>query len=140
MNYTISNPKAIDFAIQKIQTYLFENLKWGNFDVYGRVYKNPTEQKGITLEAYIGNNEYKDVFTNDYKNATVFFIDDDIHNSKEGILFSNKIKIVFMVNLKKAYPNITHRADMEAEMEAIKSKATPIKNGLFHAKFPIKLI
>lgn len=25
-----------------------------------------------------------------------------------------------MVNLKKAYPNITHRADMEAEMEAIK--------------------
>lgn len=119
MNYTITNPKGIDFTIQKIQNYLFEKLNWGDIDVYGRVYKNPSEQKGLMLEAYIGNNEYKDVFTDDTKNANIFFIEDDVHTTKEGVLFSNKIKIVFMVNLKKAYPLITHRADMEAEIEAI---------------------
>lgn len=119
MNYTITNPKGIDFTIQKLQNYLFEKLNWGEIDVYGRVYKNPSEQKGLMLEAYIGNNEYKDVFTDDTKNANIFFVEDDVHTSNEGIKFTNKLKIVFMVNLKKAYPNITHRADMEAEIEAI---------------------
>lgn len=119
MNYTINSPKGIDQTIQKIQTYLFDNLNWGDIEVYGRVYKNPSETKGLMLEAYIGNNEYKDVFTNDSKNANIFFIEDDVHTSTEGIKFTNKLKIVFMVNLKKAYPNILHRADMEAEMKAI---------------------
>lgn len=119
MNYTITNPKGIDFTIQKIQNYLFEKLNWGEINVYGRVYKNPSEQKGLMLEAYISNNEYKDVFTEDTKNANIFFVEDDIHPSKDGIIFTPKLKIVFMVNLKKAYPNIAHRADIEAEMEAI---------------------
>lgn len=120
MNYTIINPKGIDSEIQKIQTYLFEKLNWGDIDVYGRVYRNPSEQKGLKLEAYIGNNEYKDVLTDDTKNANIFFIEDDVHNTKEGILFKNKLKIVFMVNLKKASNNTAHRADMEIEIEAIK--------------------
>lgn len=120
MNYTIKNPKGIDFTIQKIQNYLYDNLNWGNIDVFGRVYKNPSEQKGLMLEAYIGNNEYKDVFTNDVRTANIFFIDDQEHNSKEGILFKTKVKIVFMVNLSKAYLRTSHRADMEAEIDVIK--------------------
>lgn len=119
MNYTIDNPKAIDLTIQKIQTYLFDNLNWGEIDVYGRVYKNPSETKGLVLEAYIGNDEYKDVFTDDSKVANIFFIEDDDHSSVEGIKFTSKLKIVFMVNLRKAYPNINHRADMEAQIDAI---------------------
>jgi hypothetical protein len=119
MNYTITNPKGIDFPIQKIQNYLFDKLNWGDIAVYGRVHKNPSGQKGILLEAYIGHNEYKDVFTDDTKNATIFFVEDDVHNSKEGIRFTTKIKIVFMVNLSKTFPSILHRADMEAEMTAI---------------------
>lgn len=120
MNYTIENPKGIDFTIQKLQTHLFDKLNWGDIDVYGRVYKNPSEQKGLKLEAYIGNDEYRDVFTNDAKNANIFFVEDDVHTSKEGIRFVTKVKIVFMVNLKKIYPDITYRADSEAEMDAIK--------------------
>jgi len=119
MNYTITDPKGIDFPIQKIQNYLFDKLNWGDIAVYGRVHKNPSRQKGILLEAYIGNNEYKDVFTDDTKNANIFFVEDDVHTTKEGIIFSNKLKIVFMVNLKKVYPDIMHRADMEAEIKAI---------------------
>jgi len=119
MNYTILNPKGIDLPIQKIQNYLFDKLDWGDIAVYGRVHKNPSRQKGLVLEAYIGHNEYKDVFTDDTKNATIFFVEDDVHTTKEGMLFSNKLKIVFMVNLKKIYPKMMHRTDMEAEMKAI---------------------
>lgn len=119
MNYTIENPVGLDFEIQKIQNHLFENLNWGDIDIYGRVYKNPIEKKGLTLEAYIGNNEYKDVLTDDTKTANIFFIEDPIHNTKEGILFNNKVKIVFMVNLNKVYPNIRHRADSEVKIEII---------------------
>ena len=120
MNYTIENPKAIDRTIQKLQTFLFNNLNWGQIDVYGRVYKNPSKSKEILLEAYIGQNEYKDVFTNDSVNANIFFIEDSAHESKEGILFKAKVKVVFMVDLKKTYPNILHRADLEAQIDAVK--------------------
>jgi hypothetical protein len=120
MNHTITNPKGIDLPIQKLQTYLHNKLPWSDIEVYGRVFENPSKSKGFTLEAYISKNEYKDVFINDTKTANIFFIEDKKHTTKEGIMFTNKLQIVFMVNLKKAYPNITHRADMEAEIEAIK--------------------
>lgn len=120
MNYTITNPKGIDTEIQKLQTYLFEKLNWGDIDVYGRVYRNQSKQKGVTLEAYIGNNEYKDVFTDDTKNASIFFVEDDVHTTNEGILFKNKLKIVFIVNLEKASKNANHRTDMEVEIEVMK--------------------
>lgn len=119
MNYTITNPRGIDFTIQKLQKYLKEKLDWGEIEVYGRVYKNPSKNKGISLEAYVGKNEYKDIFTNDSKNASIFFIDDDKHKSKDGIIFKTGLKIVFMVNLKKILPEANHRADMDVEIQAI---------------------
>lgn len=119
MNYTIENPKGIDNAIQKIQSHLFSKLSWSEIDAYGRVFENPSKDKGLTLEAYVSKNEYKDVFTNDSKTATFFFIEDNRHTTNEGIQFKNKIKVVFIINLKKAYPNLIHRADMEAEIEAV---------------------
>ena len=119
-NYLHETPKGIDIAIQRLQTRLFQLLNWPEIEVYGRVYKNPTEKKGVVPEAYKGKGEYVDVFTNDRKTASIFFVDDDSHKSKEGILYTTKLKIVFMIDLKKAYPSIAHRADMEAEMDAIK--------------------
>ena len=119
MNHTITNPKGIDFPIQKLQTYLHDKLPWSDIEIYGRVFENPSKEKGFTLEAYTSKNEYKDVFMNDKKSAVIFFIEDKKHTTSEGIKFTNKLQIVFMVNLKKAYPSITHRADMESEIEAI---------------------
>lgn len=119
MNYTIENPEGIDVSIQRIQNYLFKNLLWSDIDVYGRVFANPSKTKGMTLEAYISKNEYKDVFTNDKNAATIFFIEDNKHTTNEGVRFTNNIQIVFIVNLKKVFPNILHRADMEAEKKAI---------------------
>ncbi len=119
MIYTLTNPKGIDAAIQNLQNFLHDQLGWTDIDVYGRVYRNVSEQKGLTPEAYISDGEYRDVLTNDKKTATIFFIDDNKHETKEGIRFESKIKIVFILNLKKAFPNVTHRADMDAEIKAV---------------------
>lgn len=122
MNYTTVNPKGIDAKIKRAQDRLSDHLNWGSIDVYGRVYRNPSKNKnkGETLEAYVGKNEYRDVFLNDKINATIFFIEDEQHTTNEGVLFKNEMTAVFFVNLKKTYPDIMHRADMEAEQEAFR--------------------
>lgn len=120
MNHTIENPIGLDAKIQMLQNQVFNKIGWDNMDVFGKVFKIPSKSKGETVQAYSGKKEYVDVFTNDKKNANVFFIEDDTHTSKEGILFKNVVKVVFIVNLKKLYPEILHRADMEAEMDAMR--------------------
>lgn len=122
MNHTIENPIGLDAKIQIIQNIIFEKIGWENIEVFGKVFKNPSKgKKGDTVEAYVGKNEYADVFTNDKKNANIFFIEDSSHSTNEGILYKNEVLVVFMVNLKKLYPEIEHRGDMEAEQDAIKA-------------------
>jgi len=119
MNYVITKPKGIDKEIQLIQTALFEKLGWSPIDVFGRVHKNQSKEKGLVPEFYFGKGEYKDVFTNDLKAANIFFIDDEVHTTDNRVFWYSEVKIVFMVDLKKVKPSITHRADMEAEIEAL---------------------
>ncbi|RUT68687.1 hypothetical protein D0817_20215 [Flavobacterium cupreum] len=120
MNYTVTSPKGIDKEIQLIQTSLFDKLGWTPIDVFGRVHKNISKEKGLVPEFYVGKNEYKDVFTNDLKSANVFFIDNDEHTTTNRIFYYSEVKIVFMVDLKKVKPAIAHRADMEVEIDALK--------------------
>ena len=120
MNYTIENPKGIDKQIQTIQTALFDNIGWNNINVFGRVHRNQSKEKGLVPEFYVGKNEYKDVFINDKINATICFIDDENHKALTGGLFDTEVKIVFCVNLNKIKNSISHRADMEVEIDAIK--------------------
>jgi len=124
-NYTKINPTGIDSAIQQIQNHLFRKLDWENCSVFGRVYKVPSD-KGIIPRAFKAGKEYQDVFTDDRKTTTIFFVDDDKHTTKEGIKFETEVKIVFMVDVKKAFPAILHRADMEVEnlaVELIRSRS-----------------
>ena len=65
------NPVGIDRQIQGFQETMYTLLKkkWGivgeNFwDCYGRVYKNQTAD-GYSPEAYVGANEYKEVYFDD---------------------------------------------------------------------------
>lgn len=120
MNYTIENPKGIDKEIQNSQNDLDKYLGWPEIDIYGRVRKNPTNN-GFYPEAYIGNNEYRDVYLNDEVNATIIFIKDGDSNVDDfGQFWFSDVKCVIMVNLAKVYPNITHRADTEAQIAVIK--------------------
>lgn len=116
MNYTYNNTKGIDVEIQQIQTFLFENLCWGEINAFGRVFKNRVKSgKGLVAEAYIGNGEYIDVLTNDKVNALFFFVDKDEHDSKEGFLFKTKINIVVIANIRKIFNNSNYREDNQCE-------------------------
>ena len=132
MNYIIDGPVGLDKEVQKTQVIIFDNLKtkWKTegvdvnktLDVFGRVRKNPINQSGFFPEAYIGNGEYRDLYLNDGVNATVCFIEEDNkdHSTDDfGEFYFADGKFVFMVNLKKCYPTINHRADSEAQLEAI---------------------
>jgi len=120
MNHLIENPKGIDAKINMIQNMIHDKIGWSGIEVFGRVFKNPSKTKGDTLEAYIGKKEYKDVFTNDKNNGNIFFIEDSEHKTKEGVLFTNTISIVFMINLKRLYPELENRADLNAQEDAIR--------------------
>jgi len=120
MNYTITNPKGIDEQIQSSQNDLFAGLDWGNIDVFGRIRKNPTTD-GFIPEAYIGGDEYREVYLNDEVNATIIFIKDENPVTDDfGKFWFSDVKCVVMVNLKQAFTNINHRADTEAQIAVIK--------------------
>lgn len=114
MNYVQTNPVGIDRPIQNIQTFLHDRLGWANIEAYGRTYNIA----GMPM-AYIKNDEYRDLFTNDKKNAIICFITDDKHTTEYGDQFTVKIKIVFMVNLKKITNEKGTRPDSFVQQQAI---------------------
>lgn len=128
MNFLKTNPEGIDIPIQKFQKNLFNKLNWGDINVYGRVYKNIHKNEKFVAEVYIGNDEYKEVFTDDTKNATIFFSEDDTHTTNDGYSFNTKIKVVVICNLKKIYPNDLERADVKAQKDVLRIFQTPIFN------------
>jgi hypothetical protein len=119
MNYILDNPIGADRVAQKIQTRLYDNLGWGNIDVYGLTERNFDKEGNPVLEAYVGNNEYRDVLLNDTSNGSIFMIDKNSHFSNDGIRFKTMINVVFMIDLDKIY-GTTHRPKREAELAAIK--------------------
>lgn len=119
-NQIIQNPKGIDKTIQPIQTDLFNKLDWGNIDVFGRVYRNQSKEKGIIPEAFIGESDYVDVYMDDTVNATICFIDDTDHKALPGGFFETDLKVVFSVNLKTIKQSAENRADSEVQIDALK--------------------
>lgn len=117
MLYLREKPQGIDTKIDIIQKSVFKNIGWENIEVYGRVYRNPTNN-GITPEVYISGLEYKDVFTNDLKSGSVFFIDSETHKFLGGNDFEAEVKIVFMLDLKKL-SGIELRNDSEVQNKAV---------------------
>lgn len=137
MNHTITNPKGIDKEIQKIQTAIYEKIGWEKMEMFGRVHRNPSKEKGLLPEAYKGGNEFQDVYTNDLNNATVCFLDDTVHKADGHGYYTAEVKIVFSVNLKAINSSALHRTDTEVQIEALKIvekhkifKATGIEKGI----------
>lgn len=110
---------GIDFEIEKIKVQLENKLLWTNKEVYGRVYKNiPKKGKKPIPEVYVGNNEYKEVLTNDLKTATVFFVDDNEHKAIGKNEIEAELQIIFIVNLTDLKGN-SERIDSEAQHDAM---------------------
>jgi len=123
MNYNNYPSKGIDHKIKLIQNALELHLGFVGVDFYGRVQKVLAKDgKSFVPEVHISNKERKEVFYDD-RNApggNVFFIDEDQHTSKNGVQFTAKVKIVFMLNLDKLFLNTTYRADSEVQDKCVK--------------------
>jgi len=120
MNNILTDPIGIDAKIQTMQILLYDKLDWANIEMYGRVFKNKVDGK-VIAQGYgeNANGDYKkDVYLDDTKNASIFFVAADNQTTTNGVQFTNEVKIVFMLNLKVLYPDINHRADTEAQNTA----------------------
>lgn len=129
MNYNNYPAKGIDYKILLIQNALQLHLGFDKVDFYGRVHKSLSKDgKSFIPEFHISNSERKEVYYDDRKapGGNVFFIDSDDHVSKDGKLFTAKVKIVFMLNLNKIFKvdgalvKENYRADSEVQDICVK--------------------
>lgn len=121
VNHTKASVIGLDVAIQDIQTELYDFLtkKWGGaIQGFGRVYRTPKDGK-IIPEWYNGK-EYEAVYYNDNYACNFFFIDDQTHETKDGVVFEAKVKIAFMLNLEQTRPIAGQRSDEEVHNDVVK--------------------
>lgn len=118
-------PVGIDKVVDQLQDNL-ETLGWSNYEIYSRAYKNETED-GIIAEIYTGNEEYQEIFFDDTKDATSFFISDD---TQEVTSFTQRVDgglgIIFQVKSVALKPNITHRSDEELHYDVLNALRTNV--------------
>jgi len=134
MNNLLTSAEGLSLAIQSIQEELYDALPdfWsGDIEGFGKVYKNiensfndiPTYYKSAKIfipEVYNSNTgNYEDVYYNDRKSCVFCFLISDKDETEDQILFKNKVKVVFMVDLKKIYPSEKERQDAKAQKDVI---------------------
>lgn len=128
MNHTLSITYNIDTVIQTIQTALYETLVpiWGEFEAYGRVYKNERDGNTVPEVWRRDTNNYHEVYYNNTASAHMFFIDGDTHTTKDGMVFTTTLKICFMVDLRRI-KNQTERVDADVQRDVVAA----IRNNMF---------
>lgn len=122
MNYTTSIDVGIDTVINSIKNELYTLLqdRWsGEIDAYGRVYKNVDGQGKIVPEVPLDNNDLTSAFYNDQKAGVYFFIDSDTQSTEDEIVYTNEVKVTFMVDLTRILPNEPYRPDELARRDVV---------------------
>lgn len=117
MNYLKENPVGIDRQIERLQAKLFNSLGFDNIDAYGRVYIDDKKGKRKPL-FFLRENDYKEVLIDDTKSGVLFFVENE-KSKLESPQLVTEIDIIFLLDLKKVYPNIVHRADEEARLKIL---------------------
>ena len=121
MNNLLVSAYGIDVAINDVQSRLYSSLvnRWsGDIDGYGRIHKNQKIEGKFYPEYYLGNGQYKEVYY-DNKRSDFFFIVSDDDPTEDEMVFTSKVKCVFMVNLDLIYPNDAERSDIKAQRDAV---------------------
>lgn len=115
MKYSKPTPKGIDVPVQKYQDYLYNALKtlWGvsdsDMDLYDRAYRLQ-ESDGYSPNVYLGSKEYKEMYFDDTKSATGFFLVDETIKYLNGTATTG-VSLMFCVNMKKLHPELDMGAD-----------------------------
>lgn len=111
-------PVGIDIAIHKAQKKIHDALAvaWNGLEVYPRCYPYET-QEGCTIAHFVGNNDYEPVIHSDMSKC--FFVVRPEVKHVGGDIFIAEVDLFFIVDLAKAKPLITHRADEEVRREVV---------------------
>jgi len=105
MNYLKDSVTGIDRPIQALQTFLYSQVKalWNlsdtSFNMFGRAYRNQTED-GYVPEFFTGGLDYNDLFFDDKVSATAFFGVAEKQTYASGSATAD-VFLIFMVNLDK---------------------------------------
>tara|TARA_R110000737_G_scaffold116429_2_gene149132 strand:- start:4 stop:579 length:576 start_codon:yes stop_codon:yes gene_type:complete len=136
MNNVLTYSEGLSAAIQTIQKELYNALPsfWsGDIEGFGKVYKNienssdniPTYYKSSKIfipEVYNSiKGNYEDVYYNNSKSCVFCFLIDDKDSTIDEIVFTNNVKVVFMVDLSKIYPLQNERQDAKAQKDAVQA-------------------
>ena len=114
-----TDPTGLDWYVQKLQTkihnYLVGASGWNlsdpnKYEAYGRCYRNKAAD-GYIAEVYKSGSEYKEVYWNDRLTAISFFGISGL--IKHSVKHEAEVHFVMFANLKKLYPDATHRMDEE---------------------------
>lgn len=121
MNNLKTNPKGIDFPIQRTQIYLFDKLTASlgvEIDGYGRAYVDE-EQDSIMPRAYLGDGEYKELLIDDtIKGLHFFFVEKNAEVLANTGLSSNEVDLIVIIDdLRKVRTDVDHYADEEIKEE-----------------------
>mgnify|MGYP003667490317 CR=1 FL=1 len=134
MNNTLTSAEGLSAAIQSIQEELYRatvDLWAVEVEGFGKVYKNvqnssediPKFYKSSKIfipEVYNSSTgNYEDVFYNNSKSCVFCFLIDDKDSTEDGLLFTTKVKVVFMVNLKQIYAIETERQDSRVQRQIV---------------------
>lgn len=121
MNHLSTNPIGIDKEINSLQTelYALSTGRWlGTINGYGRVYRNERQDGKIVPQRHISQGDYEDVFFDDNTSGNFFFLDNETHVTKDGLVYTAEVKIVFMVNLKSIFNDTVGRQDERCRRDA----------------------
>jgi len=134
MNNVLTSGEGLSSAIQSIQEELYSGLSnlWaGDIEGFGKVYKN-IENSSDDIPKYYKSSKifipevfnsikgnYEDVYYNDIKSCVFCFLVSDKDDTEDQVLFKNKVKVVFMIDLSKIYPSSNERQDSKAEKDAV---------------------
>jgi hypothetical protein len=117
MNNIKTNPIGIDAKIQRLQTSLFSQLNtlWSTeLDAYGRCYV--VEENGErTVNFYKNPKEYQIISV--AERNKFFFIHRSIAKKVDTLNYETNIELIFIVDVAKLKPQITHRADVEVQAD-----------------------
>lgn len=121
MNHVKDENVGVDIVIRKLQIGLYAHLEsnWNssNIDGYGRIYRNPKNDR-IIPEFYIKKGEYREVLMSDMVNSIFFFdVNPDI-SINTGAFATANVDIIVYVDLKSIYGDY-YRKDEEARNQVI---------------------
>lgn len=133
MNNLLEQAYGIDKTIQEIQERLYDALSevWcNNIEGYGRVEKTPINAgdeipdyyrtaKLVIPEWYNATKkDYEEVYYDDKKSCIFCFLTSDNDETLDGVVYTAKVKCVFMVNLEKIFTDGVGRLTAKAHKEA----------------------